>query len=233
MVVTDAPVFGSIASEVAAEIQEFAFSWLDAPVMRVGRRPYARARTASRCSTRSRPMRPRGRRRRGGWPAGASDGPSRSPSSSPIRTSAPSITRALAGATGPRSPASLPRRPTSLRPPPDADAIVVTTHALTAGHIEALGPGVSASSAEPGSASTRSISRPHAPGASPSIHTPDYCVDEVADQTLACILMLQRRMRDQERVAQPIDWSGRGRSDPALRRRPSASLGADGSVEPS
>jgi acetoin:2,6-dichlorophenolindophenol oxidoreductase subunit beta len=36
MVVTDAPVFGSIASEVAAEIQEFTFSWLDAPVLRVG-----------------------------------------------------------------------------------------------------------------------------------------------------------------------------------------------------
>ena len=36
MVLTDAPVFGSIASEVAAEIQEFAFAWLDAPVLRVG-----------------------------------------------------------------------------------------------------------------------------------------------------------------------------------------------------
>ena len=36
MVVTDSPVFGSIASEIAAEIQEFAFSWLDAPVLRIG-----------------------------------------------------------------------------------------------------------------------------------------------------------------------------------------------------
>ncbi len=36
MVLTDAPVFGSVASEIAAEIQEFAFAWLDAPVMRVG-----------------------------------------------------------------------------------------------------------------------------------------------------------------------------------------------------
>jgi pyruvate/2-oxoglutarate/acetoin dehydrogenase E1 component len=36
MVVTDSPVFGSIASEVAASIQEANLGWLDAPVMRVG-----------------------------------------------------------------------------------------------------------------------------------------------------------------------------------------------------
>lgn len=36
MVITDAPVFGSIASEVAASIQEACFSWLDAPVARLG-----------------------------------------------------------------------------------------------------------------------------------------------------------------------------------------------------
>ena len=40
-------------------------------------------------------------------------------------------------------------------------------------------------------------------------HTPDYCVDEVADQTLASILMLQRRMLDQQAVARTIDWTGR------------------------
>jgi pyruvate/2-oxoglutarate/acetoin dehydrogenase E1 component len=36
MVITDAPVFGSIASEVAAGIGEACFEWLDAPVRRVG-----------------------------------------------------------------------------------------------------------------------------------------------------------------------------------------------------
>jgi pyruvate/2-oxoglutarate/acetoin dehydrogenase E1 component len=36
MVLSDAPVLGSIASEIAAEIQEHAFAWLDAPVLRVG-----------------------------------------------------------------------------------------------------------------------------------------------------------------------------------------------------
>ncbi len=36
MVVTDSPVFGSVASEVAASIQETSLAWLDAPVMRVG-----------------------------------------------------------------------------------------------------------------------------------------------------------------------------------------------------
>lgn len=36
MVVTDSPVFGSIASEVAASIQEANLAWLDAPVLRVG-----------------------------------------------------------------------------------------------------------------------------------------------------------------------------------------------------
>jgi len=36
MVVTDAPRFGSIASEIAASIQESVFDYLDAPVIRVG-----------------------------------------------------------------------------------------------------------------------------------------------------------------------------------------------------
>ena len=40
-------------------------------------------------------------------------------------------------------------------------------------------------------------------------HTPDYCVDEVADQTLASILMLQRRMADQQRVARAPGWPDR------------------------
>jgi pyruvate dehydrogenase E1 component beta subunit len=36
VVVTEAPCFGSIASEVAAWVQETMFDWLDGPVMRVG-----------------------------------------------------------------------------------------------------------------------------------------------------------------------------------------------------
>jgi acetoin:2,6-dichlorophenolindophenol oxidoreductase subunit beta len=36
MVLTDSPVFGSMASEVAASIQESSLAWLDAPVIRVG-----------------------------------------------------------------------------------------------------------------------------------------------------------------------------------------------------
>lgn len=36
MVITDAPLYGSIAAEVAAGIQEACFPWLDAPVSRLG-----------------------------------------------------------------------------------------------------------------------------------------------------------------------------------------------------
>ena len=38
IVVTEAPCFASIASEVAASISEAVFDWLDKPVMRVGAR---------------------------------------------------------------------------------------------------------------------------------------------------------------------------------------------------
>ncbi len=38
IVVTEAPTFASIASEVAASISEAVFDWLDKPVMRVGAR---------------------------------------------------------------------------------------------------------------------------------------------------------------------------------------------------
>ncbi len=97
---------------------------------------------------------------------------------------------------------------------------------MTAGHIEALGPhvriigraGIGLDAIDLEAARARGVA---------VYHTPDYCVDEVADQALACILMLQRRMRDQERVAGTIDWSGRGKIRiPALEATTVGVLGA-------
>lgn len=90
----------------------------------------------------------------------------------------------------------------------DADAVVVTTHPMTAAHIAALGPrvriigraGIGLDSIDLEAARARGVA---------VFHTPDYCVDEVADQTLTSILVLQRRMRDKEAVARSLDWSGR------------------------
>jgi D-3-phosphoglycerate dehydrogenase len=96
-----------------------------------------------------------------------------------------------------------------------ADAVIVTTHALTAAHIDALGPrvriigraGIGLDSIDVEAARRRGIA---------VFHTPDYCVNEVADQTIMAMLALQRRLPDQERVARTLGWGGRG----DLRFRP-------------
>jgi D-3-phosphoglycerate dehydrogenase len=90
----------------------------------------------------------------------------------------------------------------------DADAVLVTTHPMTAAHIAALGPGVRIIGRAGIGLDAIDLDAAKARGVA-VYHTPDYCVNEVADQTLTCILMLQRRMRDQERVARTADWSGR------------------------
>lgn len=90
----------------------------------------------------------------------------------------------------------------------DADAVIVTTHPMTAELIGALGPrvriigraGIGLDSIDLEAAAARGVA---------VFHTPDYCVDEVADQALASILMLQRRMLDQQAVARTTDWAGR------------------------
>jgi D-3-phosphoglycerate dehydrogenase len=90
----------------------------------------------------------------------------------------------------------------------DADGILVTTHAMTAAHIAALGPRVRIIGRAGIGLDTIDLEAAQARGVA-VYHTPDYCVNEVADQTVACILMLQRRMADQERAARTADWSGR------------------------
>lgn len=108
----------------------------------------------------------------------------------------------------------------------DADAILVTTHTLTAAHIAALGPGVRIIGRAGIGLDAIDLEAARARGVA-VYHTPDYCVDEVADQAVACILMLQRRMRDQERVARTADWSGRsGIRLPALEVTTVGVLGA-------
>lgn len=97
----------------------------------------------------------------------------------------------------------------------DADAVIVTTHVLTAAHIDALGPrvriigraGIGLDSIDLEAARRRGIA---------VFHTPDYCVSEVADQTIMAMLALLRCLPDQERVARTPGWEGRG----DLRFRP-------------
>jgi len=90
----------------------------------------------------------------------------------------------------------------------DADAVIVTTHALTKAHIDALGPrvriigraGIGLDSIDLEAARARGIS---------VFHTPDYCVSEVADQTILLMLALLRQLSDQDRVARTPGWEGR------------------------
>jgi lactate dehydrogenase-like 2-hydroxyacid dehydrogenase len=82
----------------------------------------------------------------------------------------------------------------------DADAVIVTTHPMTAELIGALGPGVRIIGRAGIGLDSIDLEAAAARGVA-VFHTPDYCVDEVADQTLAGILMLQRRMLDQQAVA--------------------------------
>ncbi|MHB8958448.1 MAG: NAD(P)-dependent oxidoreductase, partial [Candidatus Limnocylindrales bacterium] len=90
----------------------------------------------------------------------------------------------------------------------DADALLVTTHPLTAAHIAAFGPrlriigraGIGLDSIDLQAAAGRGVA---------VYHTPEYCVAEVADQTLANILWLARQMRDQMIVGRTPGWIGR------------------------
>jgi D-3-phosphoglycerate dehydrogenase / 2-oxoglutarate reductase len=92
----------------------------------------------------------------------------------------------------------------------DADAVLVTTHPLTADHIAAFGPhmrmigraGVGLDSIDLAAAAAKGVA---------VYHTPDYCVAEVADQTLTDILVLVRQMRDQMIVGRTPGWAGRDR----------------------
>ncbi len=92
----------------------------------------------------------------------------------------------------------------------DADAVLVTTHPMTADHITALGPqvriigraGIGLDSIDLAAAAARGVA---------VYHTPEYCVSEVADQTLTNILVLVRQMRDQEIVGRTPGWAGRER----------------------
>ena len=90
----------------------------------------------------------------------------------------------------------------------DAAAVLITIHRMSDEHIAALGPdvrvigraGIGLDTIDLDAARRRGIA---------VYHTPDYCVDEVADQTLTSILMLQRRMADQQRVARAAGWPDR------------------------
>lgn len=91
----------------------------------------------------------------------------------------------------------------------EADAVIVTTHTLSAAHIEAMGPrvriigraGIGLDAIDLDAALRRGIA---------VFHTPDYCVSEVADQTILSILALARCLPDQERIARSLGWAGRG-----------------------
>lgn len=88
-----------------------------------------------------------------------------------------------------------------------AAAVLITTHRMSDAHIAALGAnvrvigraGIGLDAIDLEASRRRGIA---------VYHTPDYCVDEVADQTMASILMLQRRMADQQRVARAPGWPG-------------------------
>lgn len=90
----------------------------------------------------------------------------------------------------------------------EAGAVLITTHRMSDEHIAALGgavrvigrAGIGLDAIDLDAARRRGIA---------VYHTPDYCVDEVADQTLTSILMLQRRMADQQRVARAAGWPDR------------------------
>jgi D-3-phosphoglycerate dehydrogenase len=92
----------------------------------------------------------------------------------------------------------------------DADAVLVTTHPMTADHVAAFGPrlriigraGIGLDAIDLAAAAARGVA---------VYHTPEYCVSEVADQTLTNILMLVRQVRDQAIVGRTPGWTGRER----------------------
>ena len=90
----------------------------------------------------------------------------------------------------------------------EAAAVLITIHPMSEEHIAALGNGVRVIGRAGIGLDNIDLEAARRRGIA-VYHTPDYCVDEVADQTLACILMLQRRMADQQRVARAPGWPDR------------------------
>ncbi len=201
-------MFGSIASEIAAEIQEFVFSWLDAPALRMAQAHGGAAQPADARHDRAR----RGGDHRGGPAPGRVDAGASAARADVVVAEpylGPGITeRELAGdraevrgaslvSAGRRRRGDRRRRRDRGHDTPDDRS---THRGARTGRPDIGRAGIGLDSIDLEAARARGVA---------VFHTPDYCVDEVADQTLTDILMLQRRMRDQEGVARAMEWSGR------------------------
>lgn len=88
----------------------------------------------------------------------------------------------------------------------DAQAVVVTTNALTAEHIAALGDGVRVIGRAGTGLDAIDLEAARARGLF-VYHTPDYCTGEVATHALALILAVQRRLVEADRQAR-TDFTG-------------------------
>ncbi len=90
----------------------------------------------------------------------------------------------------------------------DAAALIVTTHSIAAEHVASLGRGVKVIARAGIGLDAIDLDAARERGIA-VFHTPDYCIDEVADQAVTSILMLQREMALQQQVARRAGWTGR------------------------
>ncbi len=88
----------------------------------------------------------------------------------------------------------------------DAQAVIVTTHPITAAHIAALGDQVRVIGRAGTGLDAIDLETARAKGLI-VYHTPDYATVEVATHALALILAVHRRIVDADRQAR-VDWAG-------------------------